>query len=286
MLKSELKALLNSEARSPIADLKYLRVRQVPRRYPISRALLYQWLNDGKIKSVLIPGPGGIRGIRFILASSIEDFLERLANEQKDESFTPVVAREYNTGRRGRKKEVLAWARLTQGLPKKMGRPPSEKAATKEQLLAFQYGSCPISGKAEKARRLLLIRHVVGLWSGQERGGKLMRLALCPSAPRGEWQAAALAYFRGLRAAEVTAAQLREMFAPQAPVGFADPTPFLSFGRYRGQTVRWIAEHAPSYAEWLLRKAVNLSPALHGEFRRELRRRYGTAATPWPATPW
>jgi hypothetical protein len=103
MLKSELKALLNAEARSPIADLKYLRVSQVPRRYPISRALLYQWLNDGKIKSVLIPGPGGVRGIRFILASSIEDFLERLAEEQKDESFTPAVAREYNTGRRGRR---------------------------------------------------------------------------------------------------------------------------------------------------------------------------------------
>ena len=103
MLKSELKALLNAEARSPIADLKYLRVSQVPRRYPISRALLYQWLNDGKIKSVLIPGPGGIRGIRFILASSIEDFLERLAREQRNEKFIPAVARELITGRRGKR---------------------------------------------------------------------------------------------------------------------------------------------------------------------------------------
>ena len=89
MLKRELQSLLNAEGRSPLADLKYLRVSQVPRRYPISRALLYQWLNDGKIKSVLIPGPGGIRGVRFILASSIEDFLERLAEEQKDEGFSP-----------------------------------------------------------------------------------------------------------------------------------------------------------------------------------------------------
>ena len=112
----------------------------------------------------------------------------------------------------------------------------------------------------------------------RDRRGKLLALALCPPAPQGEWQAAALAYFRTLRAAEVTAEELRELFAPQAPVGFADPTPIVSFGRYRGQTVVWIVEHDPAYAEWLLRKATSLSPALRSEFQRQLWRRYGTDA--------
>ena len=49
---------------------------------------------------------------------------------------------------------------------------------------------------------------------GQDRAEKLLRLALCPSAPQGEWQAAALAYFRGLRAAEATPEELRELLSP------------------------------------------------------------------------
>jgi hypothetical protein len=111
----------------------------------------------------------------------------------------------------------------------------------------------------------------------QDRSEKLLRLALCPSAPQGEWHGAALAFFRGLRAAEVTAEELRELFAPQAPVGFADPTPIVSFGQHREQTVRWIVEHDLAYAEWLLRNATNSSPVLRSELIRELWRRYGTA---------
>ena len=107
-----------------------------------------------------------------------------------------------------------------------------------------------------------------------------MRLALCPAAPQGEWQAAALAYFRVLRAGEVSADELRELFAvgrePRSAGASSDPTPTVSFGRHRDRTVRWVVEHDPSYAEWLLRKAVNLSPALRSELRRELWRRYGT----------
>ena len=103
MLKSELQSILNASGRSPLADLAYLRPDQVPLRYPFSRALTYELLNAGKIKSVLIPGPSGVRGIRLVSVASIEAFLVRLANEQKDESFIPAVAREYNTGRRGRK---------------------------------------------------------------------------------------------------------------------------------------------------------------------------------------
>ena len=103
MLKSELQSILNASGRSPLADLAYLRPDQVPLRYPFSRALTYELLNAGKIRSVLIPGPSGVQGIRLVSVASIEAFLIRLAEEKKDESFTPAVAREYNTGRRGRK---------------------------------------------------------------------------------------------------------------------------------------------------------------------------------------
>ena len=105
-----------------------------------------------------------------------------------------------------------------------------------------------------------------------------MRLALCPAAPQGEWQAAALAYFRALRAGQVSADDLREMLGivREPPEPLPDTTPFLSFGRYRDKTVRWIVLNDPAYAEWILRSVTNLSPALHNEFRRELWKRYGT----------
>jgi hypothetical protein len=115
-------------------------------------------------------------------------------------------------------------------------------------------------------------RHAVGF--DQDLVEKLMRLALCPAAPQGEWHAAALAYFRVLRAAEVTAEELRELFAlgqePAAPQELPpDSTPIVGFGRYRGQTVRWIVEHDPAYAEWLSCKATTLSPALRSELMRD-----------------
>ena len=108
---------------------------------------------------------------------------------------------------------------------------------------------------------------------------KLLRLALCPGATVGEWQNAALAYFRMLRAGQVIADELREMLGivQEPPEPPPDTTPFLSFGKYRGQTVRWVVEHDPNYAELLLRKAVNLGPVLRREFMHELWRCYGEA---------
>ena len=137
----------------------------------------------------------------------------------------------------------------------------------------------PSPGKAERASRLRITSVAAAQWDfNQDLAEKLMRLALRPAAPQGEWQAAALAYFRVLRAGEVSADELREMLGivQEQPEPAPDTTPMVSFGRHRDRTVRWIVEHDPSYAEWLLRKAVNLSPALHSEFRRELWRRYGT----------
>jgi hypothetical protein len=104
MLKRELEALLSAQKQNnPLADLKFLRPVQVPKVYPISRARLYQLLADGSIKSILLRQKHSIRGSRLISVASIEAYLARLAKEQKDEGFIPVVAREHNTGRRGRR---------------------------------------------------------------------------------------------------------------------------------------------------------------------------------------
>jgi hypothetical protein len=100
MLKHEL-TLLHTQG--PLADLAYLRPDQIPRRFPFSKALTYQLLNSGDIKSILIHKPGSIRGIRLVSVASIESFLAKLAKEQQGEGFARAVAKEYNTGRRGRK---------------------------------------------------------------------------------------------------------------------------------------------------------------------------------------
>jgi len=100
MLQSELASLLKAQSRSPLADLTYLRPVQVPLRYPFSRALVYQLLSSGDIKSILVHKPGSIRGIRLVSVASIENFLAKLAREQQGEGFTRAVAKEYNTGRK------------------------------------------------------------------------------------------------------------------------------------------------------------------------------------------
>jgi hypothetical protein len=105
MLKHE---LTNLHTQGPLADLAYLRPDQVPRRYPFSRALVYQLLNSGDIKSILVRKRGSVRGIRLVSVASIEAYLARLAKEQKDEGFARVVAKEFNKGRSPRPKPVLA----------------------------------------------------------------------------------------------------------------------------------------------------------------------------------
>ena len=100
MLKTELTLL---QTQGPLADLAYLRPDQVPRRYPFSKALSYHLLNRGEIKSILIHKPGSVRGIRLVSVASIEDFLAKLAKEQQGAGFTRAVAKEFNTGRRGKR---------------------------------------------------------------------------------------------------------------------------------------------------------------------------------------
>jgi hypothetical protein len=110
MLKNEVESLLCATTHSPLVDLKYLRPVQVPRRYPFSRSLLYELLAAGKIESILMRKPGGVRGIRLVSVASIEAYLARLAREQRTEKLMPVMAREEDTEKTSsadsRKKEV------------------------------------------------------------------------------------------------------------------------------------------------------------------------------------
>ena len=94
MLKNELESRPQAEAHGPLSELKYLRPAQVPRRYPFSRSILYELLGAGKIESVSVRKPGGVRGIRLVSVASIEAFLAKLVAEQKDEKLLPVVTRE------------------------------------------------------------------------------------------------------------------------------------------------------------------------------------------------
>jgi hypothetical protein len=91
MLKGEFES---PQTRSPISDLVYLRPGQVPRRYPISRSLLYELLGSGKIKSISLRKPGGVRGIRLIPVDNIECYLAKLAAEQRNEKLLPIIARQ------------------------------------------------------------------------------------------------------------------------------------------------------------------------------------------------
>jgi hypothetical protein len=94
MLKNERESLLHAERHGPLSELEYLRPAQVPRRYPFSRSTLYELLGAGKIKSISIRKPSGIRGIRMVSVASIEAFLANLAAEQENEKLLPVVPRE------------------------------------------------------------------------------------------------------------------------------------------------------------------------------------------------
>ena len=113
-----------------------------------------------------------------------------------------------------------------------------------------------------------------GILSNREKVEKILRLALCPSAPQGEWQSAALALSAlscrpGAKAEDI----LSDTAMATAPSALSSP--IMRFGKYRDRAVRWIVDYDPSYAEWVLRKVANLSLSLRQEFRRELRQRYG-----------
>jgi hypothetical protein len=89
---------------------------------------------------------------------------------------------------------------------------------------------------------------------------KLVRAALCETARAREWQKAAVAFFRHLREHGVN--------APEAL------SPTVGFGKHRGQTVEWIVNNDPAYSTWAIANFRHTYPALHKEFRREMKARY------------
>jgi hypothetical protein len=50
---------------------------------PFSRVFGYRLINRGAIVSVLIKGPNSKKGIRLVDANSLDEYLERLASEQR-----------------------------------------------------------------------------------------------------------------------------------------------------------------------------------------------------------
>jgi len=60
------------------------RVKDVQDRYGVKRGLLYRWIKDGKVKSVLIREEGNIQGIRLIHLASVGNFI----NSQMQHSTT------------------------------------------------------------------------------------------------------------------------------------------------------------------------------------------------------
>ncbi len=52
-----------------------------------SRAKLYQWAAEGKIRSVSIREPGRVRGCRLFHLQSILDFIEQNSHEGKEDGL-------------------------------------------------------------------------------------------------------------------------------------------------------------------------------------------------------
>jgi hypothetical protein len=132
------------------------------------------------------------------------------------------------------------------------------------------------AGVSAKFKRSLVALERVITSSARAKAERILRLALCPGAPEGEWQSAAYALIRTLRSAGARAEDVLSQVS--GTTSTAASSPIICFGKYRDRTVRWIIENDPSYAEWVLRKVTNLSPSLRREFRSELSQRYGDAA--------
>jgi|GEM_PF-2756504 len=95
----------------------------------------------------------------------------------------------------------------------------------------------------------------------------IVRLALCPSAPQGEWESAAIALIRICRTHSLNP------FALSAPPPRDETSSLvMPFGKFKGFTVRWIVENNVTYADWLISTAKNLSPSLRQAFKRELKK--------------
>ena len=64
---------------------KYIRVRDAVHYSGLSRSLLYEHLGKGEIESRLLIKKGHLRGVRLILVSSLDDFLDSLPHGYGDD---------------------------------------------------------------------------------------------------------------------------------------------------------------------------------------------------------
>lgn len=93
------------------------------------------------------------------------------------------------------------------------------------------------------------------------------RLALHASTPEAEWQAAAVAFFRVLRAAGVEPHQLIEMAPKDRPLVT------MPYGKHRGKLVADVVRTDPGYAWWCVEKSgfpLHLREAFAAELGVEL----------------
>ena len=54
---------------------EFVRVNDVQRLFGVKRGILYRWIGEGKVKSVLIREQGNIQGIRLIHLASVRDYI-------------------------------------------------------------------------------------------------------------------------------------------------------------------------------------------------------------------
>jgi hypothetical protein len=65
---------------------RYIRLSQALQLYPWRRAKLYELIREGRIKSFLLMEPGASRGLRLVDRYSMDEFLERAAEEAEGEA--------------------------------------------------------------------------------------------------------------------------------------------------------------------------------------------------------
>ena len=82
----------NSQGAPGLFKPDWIRIDEATRRYSISRSGLYEMVNDGTIKSVVLKKKRNVRGIRLLSTSSIDAMLESLSHESNSNPYktTPV----------------------------------------------------------------------------------------------------------------------------------------------------------------------------------------------------
>ncbi|MGA8655118.1 MAG: hypothetical protein WB586_03145 [Chthoniobacterales bacterium] len=106
MLKNEIVIERDPE---PALRPRWLRISTVLKVYSLSTVRLYQLLNAGELKSIVIKDRGKKRGIRLINAESLEEYF----NQRSSTKLEPMQVLAYNPdnpvrgGRPRKNKEVM-----------------------------------------------------------------------------------------------------------------------------------------------------------------------------------